>query len=209
MKSKTKVVITSGYRWSYFQWFLLGLYELQDKKEISLHFKLPIWSYLLSKSSNKFILRIADKCRRMYEKDTYNMDGYIEFNSGTQIIRKKFTIDSADSPFIFDSAKLNIVDVYFKMQCPKEFNSNGFKLTDNITVPWCDHEHVSSNLKLTDRGERKTIKKLDIDKIKPLLSATRSLGKGISYKVLKNGYKGQKHRKRKEDNVLFWQCFRS
>lgn len=55
MNSETKVVITSGYRWSYFQWFLLGLYELEKQGEISLELKLPLGSHILSKLSNEFM----------------------------------------------------------------------------------------------------------------------------------------------------------
>ena len=42
MLKRNKVVITSGYRWKYFQWFLLGLYELQEQGSIDFAFKLRL-----------------------------------------------------------------------------------------------------------------------------------------------------------------------
>ncbi len=189
MKNKIKVVITSGYRWSYFQWFLLGFYELEKQGLIELKFYLPAASFLLSKLSNKKLLRVVDKIRRLFEVDSYNMDGYIEYFDSNHKRKKKFyTIDSADAPYLFDEKKLNSVDCYFKMQCPIDFEEEGFCLTDKIIIPWCDHEHVSPNLELTERGERRVIKELNKKKIRPLLNATRSLGTGISYRVLKEGY---------------------
>lgn len=189
MRDKTKVVITSGYRWSYFQWFLLGFYELEKKGDISLHFSLPPSSFCLSKFSSNLLLKIADKLRRTFETDSYNMDGYIEYIHNGKREKKYFTVDSADAPYLFDERKLKSVNCYFKMQCPLSFEEEGFKLTDSIVIPWCDHAHVNSKLKLTERGERKKIARLDSCKIKPLLNATRSLGKGISYNDLKSGYK--------------------
>lgn len=188
MNSETKVVITSGYRWSYFQWFLLGLYELEKQGNISLDLKLPMGSYILSKLSNEFLLRVVNRLRMLFEEDSYNMDGYIVYSHNGKSEKKFFTIDSADAPYLFDSKKLDSVDCYFKMQCPAEFNEDGFKLTDDIVIPWCDHEHTSSELKLTERGRRKVITNLKVEKIKPLLNATRSLSRGISYKSLKRGY---------------------
>ena len=207
MNNKIKVVITSGYRWSYFQWFLLGLYELEKQGEISLELKLPMGSYILSKLSNEFLLRVVNRLRMIFEEDSYNMDGYIVYSYNDKSEKKFFTIDSADAPYLFDSKKLDSVDCYFKMQCPAEFNEDGFKLTDDIVIPWCDHEHTSPGLKLTERGKRKVITDLKIDKIKPLLSATRSLSRGISYKSLKNGYenyvKARKFHKEKKIMCYF------
>lgn len=110
MNDITEVVITGGYRWSYFQWFILGLYQLEEKGNIKLKFKLPFASLLLTKSSNRQIIRVADKLRRIFEKDSYNMDGYIIFIQDGKKVKKTFTIDSADAPYLFDKKKLDYVE---------------------------------------------------------------------------------------------------
>ena len=130
MNDTIEVVITGGYRWNYFQWFLLGLYQLEEKGKIKLKFKLPFASLLLAKTSNGQIIRVADKLRRMTEKDSYNMDGYIIYIENGKKVRKTFTIDSADAPYLFDKKKLDNVDIYFKMQCPLDLGENGFALTE-------------------------------------------------------------------------------
>lgn len=195
MCKKTKVVITSGYRWSYFQWFILGFYELEKMGwgGIELKFKLPLASKILSVANSNFVIRIADKIRRLFENDSYNMSGYIEYiDDAEKLVRKFFTIDSADSPFLFDSRKLNDADVYFKIQCPKYLAKDGFYITDDICIPWLDHAHVNADLKkLTDRGERKRCENFAVNshKIKPLMLGPRALSpKGFSFKVLKEGY---------------------
>lgn len=187
MNDITEVVITGGYRWSYFQWFILGLYQLEEKGNIKLKFKLPFASLLLTKSSNRQIIRVADKLRRIFEKDSYNMDGYIIFIQDGKKVKKTFTIDSADAPYLFDKKKLDYVDVYFKIQCPLELNKKGFALTEQIIIPWLDHNHIDKNLKITDRGTRNNIE-INVDKIKPLMIGPRQLARGNSYHQLKKGY---------------------
>src|SRR5699024_2555672 len=80
----------------------------------------------------------------------------------------------------------------FKMQCPIEINKEGFPLTDEIIIPWLDHDHVDSSIKnLTYRGERKQCANLWINKhkIKPLMVGPRALSeKGFSITALKKGY---------------------
>lgn len=185
---KSKVVITSGYRWSYFQWFLLGFYKLEQAGKIKLEFKLPIASKFLTKVNNDVLIRIWNKVKSITETDDYNMDGYIVFPSGE---KKYFTIDSADAPYLFDSERLEKVDVYFKMQCPIDLESDVFFLTENIKIPWCDHKHIDKSLtKLTERGERRLCKnyKKYTYKIKPLMVGTRSLSNGNSFLKLNKGY---------------------
>ena len=184
-----KVVITSGYRWSYFQWFLLGLYQLCEEGMIHIEFKIPIGSKILSKSNNKWILKFADKLRRTFEHDNYNMSGYVIFLDGN---KKYFTIDSADAPYLFDSSRLEKSDVYFKMQCPIDLDNEGFSLTNDVIIPWLDHSHVDSKIKeLTRRGERKKCWNFEKnkEKIKPLMVGPRALSKkGFSYQKLQEGY---------------------
>lgn len=188
MKNKMRIVITSGFRWNYFQWFLLGFHELENRGLIKLDYSLPLASRILLSSSNKLIIRIADKCRRIFEPDSYNMDGYILYYDNGKKIKKTFTIDSADAPYLFDSKKLNKVDIYFKMQCPIDLKLAGFYITDLIMIPWCDHEHEDCGIKLTERGKRKTISLDGKNNIRPLMVGPRQLSKGTSYDCLKAGY---------------------
>ena len=44
-KSIPKVVITQGYLWDYFEWFILGFYMLQSKGVIDFEFQLQIVDY--------------------------------------------------------------------------------------------------------------------------------------------------------------------
>lgn len=85
MKKKVRVVITGGYRWSYYEWFLLGFYKLQDLGEIKLKFKLPIFSKLLTYPNTKFGYRVLNHFRRKYETDTYNMMGYVKFEDDSKM----------------------------------------------------------------------------------------------------------------------------
>ena len=190
MKTKIpKIVITRmSPRWSYFQFFLLGLYELEKKNKIILKFKCDIIFKLSTFFPDTKIVRgIVKVLNSIFNKDSYNMEGFIEVNNA----KKYFCIDSADSPFLFDSTALNMVDIYFKMQCPKEFQKEGFKLTDSITIPWCDHQHEDERItKLTARGPRKPLLNLqtNINKIRPLVVGFRRLASFNSYSSLKKGY---------------------
>ena len=185
-----RIVITEGYRWTYFEWFILGFYKLQQKGEIELSFRLPVGSKILASAKNRRIIQLGDILRTLFESDTYNMSGYIDFPDKSE--RKYFTIDSADAPYLFDSQKLESVDIYFKMQCPKHLNESGFNLTDKIIIPWLDHAHADGSLKkLTARGERKPCRnfKENIHKIKPLMIGPRALSeKGFSFESLAKGY---------------------
>ena len=207
MVGMIKIVITSGYRWYYFHWFLLGFYELQKKGKVKVSFKLPFSSFVLAYANSHLICWIADKSRRIFEKDDYNLRGYMIFENGK---RKSFVIDSADAPYLFNVKDLEKTDVYFKMQCPKELNDEGFHLTPDIIIPWLDHEHCDNSLaNLTDRGERKKCTNFlqHKYKIKPLLNATRALtAKGFSKKRLTDGY-NKYYRARKTNKKKFIMCY--
>lgn len=180
---KPTIVITQLSRWLYFQWFLLGFYELQERNRIKLKFKIPFLERLtLYSIFNPLCLRIGNITQK---NDSYLLKGYI-LDKG---IKKNFCIDSADSPYIFSGKELKKVTAYFKIQCPKEILKEGFPI-GNIMIPYCDHEHIDTSLKLTDRGVRKNCNEVFTykHKIHPLLLAIRMLSKGNSYKILKKSY---------------------
>lgn len=188
MKKNIQVVITGGHRWSYYEWFLLGFYKLQEQGEISLKFKTPLISRLLTYPNIKFGYRVLNHFQRKLEKDTYNMTGYIIFEDG---IKKRFTIDSSDAPYMFNVNLLKETDAYFKIQYPCEIDRKAFHLTPDIEIPWVDSEHVDGAGKvLTSRGERKIITNLDQykHKIYPLMLGPRKLSAGLSKYALVKGY---------------------
>lgn len=182
---KPKIIITKLPRWTNFQWFLLGFYKLQENAEISLSFRAGFLVWLSLLSDSRLFLGI---CRKIFRgKDSYNLEGYIRVGG----LKKYFCIDCADTPYLFDSKLLDKVDVYFKMQCPVNFDPDGFSLTDSVKIPWCDHRHTGNSLaSLTARGERSKCHNFieNIYKIKPLMVGPRRLAYGNSYRDLERAY---------------------
>ena len=178
------IVITSLYLWSYFQIFLLGLYELEKQKKIKLKFRAGLIFWI---STLPFTIPGLNRLKQLFQEDSYMLEGYI-INNG---IKKTFCIDSADAPFLFSSKHLQLFDFYFKMQCPKDLNvKQGFKLGEDVYIKYCDHQHINETLKLTERGERKEngdILLQNLNKVFPLLSGFRRISKSNSYKMLKSG----------------------
>lgn len=161
---------------------------LQDKGEVKLKFRLPFFSMLLTKVNWNTGIRILNRMHNLLEKEDNNMSGYIIFPDG---VKKSFTIDSADSPFLFDLKKLCKLDVYFKMQYPVDLKKDAFALTDDIQIPWVDCQHVDKAVKkLATKGERQVIPDLAEykEKIKPLMIGPRQLSRGLSHKKLRDGY---------------------
>ena len=184
---KTKIVITAGHNWSYFEWFLLGFSQLQGAVQVK--YKLPLFSRLLTFIPNDSVCGVINRLERYSpEKGSCNMDGYMLFPDGT---RKTFTIDCADSPFLYDEQRLKTVDVYFKIQCPRNLDAPGFWLTDDILVPWSDYAHVDETLNsLTDRGARRVLQNFGAytGKIKPLMLGPRRLSRSLTPKALEKAY---------------------
>lgn len=190
---KPVVVIKSMPRYSYFQWFLLGFYELEEAGVIELKIHPSLYECLILLFDSRLICggltRLVKKWRinnRFVYKDSYNLIGYFQENGK----RKRFVIDSADAPFLFSSQELDNCHVYFKMQCPKNLDNEGFRLNSDITIPWTDHEHKNNSLLLQDEGERRPCVSFikNKEKIKPLMIGVRQLARGCSYYALRKGY---------------------
>lgn len=194
----TVVITKMTPRWRYFQIFILGLYELERLGEIKLKFRCD-WFYRISTilPDLPHIGGIMHQLAVFFLKDSYNMEGYVEQNC----IRHTFCIDSADSPYIFDGEALNKKDIYFKMQCPKEIDiQKGFRLTDDVYIPYCDHRHIDTKLKLTEIGERMSLDLTPqlVGKIKPCVIGFRRLADGNSYVSLRNGWENYRNGALKE-----------
>lgn len=194
---KPKVVITMiSPRWNYFQHFLLGFHELEAKGLIRLRMKAGLGFKLSTLLGNGFIARLfrAGYYRILLKKfpwlvrDSYNMEGYVEYRGK----KKRFCLDSADAPYLFDCDTLDRVDAYFKMQCPKEIEPDkGFELASGIYAPYCDHKHADKSVKrLTQASPRAACRNLatHLGKVHPLLIGFRNLSRSNSYKGLRAGY---------------------
>ena len=188
-KSIPTVVITKmSPRWRPFQIFILGLYELERLGEIQLKFRCD-WFYRISTVLPDWphLGGIMHQLAVLFLKDSYNMEGYVEQNG----ICHSFCIDSADTPYCLDGEALERVDVYFTTQCPIEIDSQkGYRLTDEVSVPYCDHRHIDSSLDLVAEGERLPLENLDINKhkVRPCVVGFRRLADGNSYSALRNGW---------------------
>lgn len=206
--AKPIVKITSMPRYSSFQWFLLGFYELERAGVVSLKIHHSLYERLIFWFNSRFICggltRIVKKWRinnRFIFKDSYNLTGYFIENGQ----KKRFVIDSADAPFLFSSKELERCSVYFKMQCPKSIDGQGFQLNNDVLIPWTDHEHKDNKLLLQDEGERKPCVSFAENKakIRPLMMGVRMLARGCSYKALSESYESlMGSRKVKKDKKL-------
>ncbi len=182
-----KIVITKANRWTYFQWFVLGLYEADREKRIKLSIRLGLWDMIMFYLERTFLGRAMKHFFRNEKIDSYHLDGYAILDDNT---KKHFTIDSSDTPYMFDLKRLKSKDIYFKMQYPICINDSAFHLTDEIDIPWIDSEDKDSlYLRGTDY-KRKTIEDFDNyrSKIFPLMSPTRQIAKGNTYKELRQGF---------------------
>lgn len=175
----------------YYQWFIYGFMLLKKTGAIKLRFDVPLVQKVYLIPYSGFIIRVLKKLEAIRNhsaeiKTKAYLKGYIIDKDG---ISHTFCIDSADSPNMYYGKLLQEVDVYFKMQCPKEFDPRGFQLGD-IFIPFFDVEFANSN----DTGKAKAKRKLCPDvykyqnKIKPLLVAVRSMGKTCSFMELNARY---------------------
>ncbi len=167
-----KIVITSvpvQYH-SYFQWLILGLYELQNNKEIAFQFRLPFYQYAYFFMLNDYLRREGYRFLsryKMLKNESYAMTGFSIDDRGN---RKRFVFDIADSPFAFDANFLQSSDIYFKAQCPKNIDVKGFRLSDKVYIPYADAVLINRH------------------KIKPAMLGPRRLAWSIKYWALKDAY---------------------
>ena len=187
--------------WSYFQWFLLGFYKLDKKKDIKLRIDLPIAQKACFWFVSDFANRAAKRLSLACGKKSYCMDGYLEEN-GRKI---KFTIDCADAPYLFDYERLKQVDVYFKMQYPTCIDEEDFTLCKDVHIPWCNSgvqgtKTVENHGIIYDFSEYK-------HKVLPLMIGPRRLATGNNYTLLNDSYeryvKGYKEKKEKKVMCYF------
>lgn len=167
----------------YFQWLILGFYQLSHKNEIDIVLR-P------KKLSEKFFIRFYVlylglrkhiKWFRQHEENNYCLEGEAIIGSK----KMTFCFDIADSPYFFDIKKLQEVDLYFKAQCPREIKKEGFPLTPDIKIPY--DEMVFLNL----------------DKIKPTMLGPSCRSNNLfSYRKLKKGFESFVYVKATKEGTL-------
>lgn len=186
-KTKPTITIKSAYNWTYYQWFILGLYELHEIGEIVLRFQVPLIDKLLLCSDNDRVNEFVRKVKKKTQKYSPLLWGEVQYSSDKNEV---FCIDYDDSPYMFSIEGLKKADLYFKLQCPKNLDCDYFELTDKVHIPWTAYEHVNTDIEIGDSGERKTIENFNIykSKIRPLMVGPRRLGNGIGYRSLKKEY---------------------
>jgi hypothetical protein len=172
-----KIVVEEIGDWRYFMWFLLGFYK-NDEVKLIIH---ADWiTRIASLVKGKYSSAVLRKLHAKVYKDNVNLKGYL-INDNEQKIN--FIIDPLDSPYIYNMDDLESCDIYFKMQCPKSFNKEGFCLANNVYIPWSDWKSKNGiRLECGDEFWNFT------HKIKPLMVGPRKLADGISFFQLNKGY---------------------
>jgi hypothetical protein len=168
-----KVVLTSipiQYH-SYYQWLILGLYEVEKQQKITLHFRLPIYQhifyFLLNDNLRKKWFRFLNKFK-LLKNESYCLKGFLKTNNKNN--KQQFVYDIGDSPFAFSKTHLQTVNTYFKAQCPITISEKGFRLTDDVYIPYTPDVLQHQN------------------KIKPAMLGPRRLAWSIKYTALKKSY---------------------
>ncbi|MDR1339831.1 MAG: hypothetical protein LBK58_07260 [Prevotellaceae bacterium] len=183
----TKIVITKIPNWSYHQWFLLGLYMLEEEKKIKLRFKVNFQTRMSLITNNKYILYLVKMWQWKVQSWRAPLEGYALINGR----KKYFCIDRYDDPNVFSSVLLSKVDIYFKMQCPVSFDPEGFDLTDEVKLKWIGIIYRKRKCALNFQVESKPCDNLfeNLHKIKPFMIGPRRLTYGNRYKPLKAAYR--------------------
>lgn len=128
----------------------LWFYAFRKSGIIKLKFDLPLSQKFYVINHAQFFVRCLNKIKNYNQgnkeiKTEAYFRGYVLDEKG----KHTFCIDSADSPNMFSGALLRFCDVYFKIQCPKEFDSKGFKI-GNEYIPF-----LIQNLKIQKMRERR------------------------------------------------------
>jgi len=172
---------------SYYQWFLLGLHELKKEKKIKLEYDITLIDRIsLFWCSSKWV---AGTIRRMIyyfgKAPRYNLVGEVENNG----IKRTFTVDSKDSPFIYTVKLLRNCDVYFKNQCPKQIEQEGFEIMPSIRVPYMDVEYGNNSGENSIYKRHVTSEVFQMkDKIHPGMIGPRRLAWSCRYRVMRKNY---------------------
>ena len=145
MRAVDRIIIESGSYWSYYQWFLLGIYRLSDEFGYKVEARVPLseWGYFhvpgKSRVSRVGLGVVSGKLGKPLDFCCY---GKVEYTDGTS---KRFALDMQDSPYMFSLRGLGSVDAYFKMQCPIDLDAEAYRLAPGVEIPWSATEHADGS----------------------------------------------------------------
>lgn len=172
---------------SYYQWLILGLHELEKQGKLKLKYRISIIDRIaLLWISSKWIAGVLRRLIYYFDKvPRFNLVGVID-NDG---IKRTFTIDSKDSPFIFAVDLLRKCDIYFKSQCPIHIEEDGFEIMPSVRIPFMDIEfgENAGEDSIFKRCVSREVFNLK-DKIHPAMIGPRRLAWSCRYRDLKKEY---------------------
>ena len=172
---------------SYFQWLLLGLKELENEGLLKLKYNISLLDRIaLLWFNSKWV---AGALRRIiayvYKVPRFNLIGEIDCDG----VKKTFTLDSKDSPYIYTVKLLKECDIYFKLQCPKEIEKDGFEIMPSVRVPYMNIEFSENEGENAIFLRQISTEIYELrDKIFPGMIGPRRLSWGCRYKDMKKQY---------------------
>ena len=172
---------------SYYQWFLLGLNELQNEGKLKLKYKVSFLDrFALLWNSSKWVAGVLRRLIYYFDQvPRYNLIGEVEYGSN----KRSFTMDCKDSPFIFTEKLLKQCDVYFKLQCPKSIEEDGFEIMPSVRVPYMDIQFGENDGENSVFSRRISTEVYRLrDKIYPGMIGPRRLAWGCRYRDMKKQY---------------------
>lgn len=110
----------------HYDWLITGLGILHEKGDVELSYDGQSWNYGLA---SKFSRRLADL---LLPVDHHCLTAEVE--SGGRIV--SLALDIKKAPFEYDTEVLESVDLYFKCQCPIQFETQGFRLNRHVRIPY-------------------------------------------------------------------------
>lgn len=172
---------------SYYQWFLLGLNELEKEGKLKLKYNVTLLDrFALLWNNSKWVAGVLRRLIYYMQKlPRYNLVGVIECN-GT---KKSFTMDCKDSPFIFAEKLLKECDAYFKLQCPKSIEKDGFEIIPSVRIPYMDVEFGENEGENAKYSRKVSAEVYSLrEKIFPGMIGPRRLAWGCRYNAMKKQY---------------------
>ncbi len=120
---------------AYYDWLITGLELLKESGTIEIEYSGHWWDRLLRYHPK--VMRIAHRLSPAFVDfcspvDAICITGRFEYKGAAM----NFAVDITDSPFVFATALLESVDLYFKYQCPKTFDPAGFPINKHIRAPY-------------------------------------------------------------------------
>jgi hypothetical protein len=135
--SMPAVVITSmpPRTQAYFDWLITGLGLLQEEGRATLRFEDRWWNRALRAHPKVMSAawRLGDDFVELVSPmDAVCLTGRVEM--ADKVV--SFAMDIADAPFNFALGHLEAADLYFKCQCPKSFEPEGYPLNRHLRIPY-------------------------------------------------------------------------